>query len=66
MRATLNIPDELIEQLVAETGEKNKTKIIKDALEEMLRRIKRSKFKRLRGKIDLDIDLETFRNQDAV
>ena len=64
MRATLNIPDSLINQLIAETGEKNKTRIIRTALEEMLKKIKRKNFKKLRGKIDLDIDLEKFRNQD--
>lgn len=66
MRATLNIPDSLINQLIAETGEKNKTRIIRIALEEMLRKIKRNNFKKLRGKIDLDIDLEKFRAQDMI
>ena len=66
MRATLNIPDSLINQLIAETGEKNKTRIIRTALEEMLRKIKRKNFKKLRGKIDLDIDLEKFRGQDMI
>ncbi|MCP4157327.1 MAG: type II toxin-antitoxin system VapB family antitoxin [bacterium] len=66
MRATLNIPDELIEQLMAETGEKNKTKIIRNALEDMLRKIRRKKFKNLRGKIDLDLDLEKYRAQDMI
>ncbi len=66
MRATLNIPDSLINQLIAETGEKNKTRIIRTALEEMLKKIKRKNFKKLRGKIDLDIDLEKFRAQDMI
>jgi len=66
MRATLNIPDSLMNELIFETGEKNKTRVIRKALEEMLRNIKRKKFKKLRGKIDLDIDLEKFRAQDMV
>ncbi len=66
MRATLNIPDALINQLIVETGEKNKTRIIRNALEEMLKKIKRRNFKKLRGKIDLDIDLEKFRAQDMI
>ena len=66
MRATLNIPDSLINQLIAETGEKNKTRIIRTALEEMLKKIKRKNFKKIRGKIDLDIDLEKFRAQDMI
>ena len=66
MRATLNIPDALINQLIVETGEKNKTRIIRTALEEMLKKIKRKNFKKLRGKVDLDIDLEKFRAQDMI
>ena len=66
MRATLNLPDALINDLIFETGEKNKTKIIKDALEDMLRKIRRKNFKKLRGKINLDIDLEEFRAQDMI
>lgn len=66
MRATLNIPDSLINELIIETGEKNKTRIIQTALEEMLRNTKRKKFKKLRGKIDLDIDLEKYRALDMV
>lgn len=66
MRATLNLPDALINDLIIETGEKNKTKIIKDALEDMLRKIRRKNFKKLRGKINLDIDLEKFRAQDMI
>jgi hypothetical protein len=66
MRATLNLPDALINQLITETGEKNKTRIIRTALEEMLKKIKRRNFKKLRGKIDLDIDLEKFRAQDMI
>lgn len=66
MKATLSIPDSLIDELIIETGEKNKTRIVRTALEEMLRKVKRNKFKKLRGKIDLDIDLEKFRSQDMI
>ena len=66
MRVTLNLPDALINELIIETGEKNKTKIIKAALEDMLRKIKRNNFKKLRGKIDLNINLEEFRVQDMI
>ncbi len=66
MRVTLNIPDSLINELIIETGEKNKTKIIQTALEELLKNTKRKKCKKLRGKIDLDIDLEKYRAMDMV
>ena len=55
MKATLNIPDALISDLMVETGEKNKTRLIKSALEEMLRTVRRRKLMALSGKIDLDI-----------
>ncbi len=55
MKATLNIPDALISDLMVETGEKNKTRLIKSALEEMLRAVRRKKLMALSGKMDLDI-----------
>ena len=66
MRATLNIPDSLINEFIIETGEKNKTKLIKSALEDMLRKIKRKKLKSLRGKIDLNIDPGKYRARDMI
>jgi hypothetical protein len=62
MRATLNIPDTLIHDLIAETGEKNKTQLIKNALEEMLRSIRRKKLMALSGKIDLDLTVDELIN----
>jgi hypothetical protein len=59
MRTTLIIPDDLINDLVEETGEKSKTLLVRRSLKEMLERVRRENLKRLRGKIDLDIDLES-------
>ena len=53
MRATLNIPDTLIDDLMYETGEKDKTRLIKNALEEMLRTIRRKKLIDMGGKLEL-------------
>jgi hypothetical protein len=64
MRTTLIIPDDLINDLVEETGEKSKTLLVRRSLKEMLERVRRENLKRLRGKIDLDIDLETLRTKD--
>ena len=64
MRTTLILPDDLMKDLMEETGEKSKTRLVCRALEEMLQRARREKLKRLRGKIDLDIDLETLRTKD--
>jgi len=64
MRTTLIIPDDLVKDLMEETSERNKTRLICQALEEMLKRVRRGKLKKLRGKIELDIDLETLRRKD--
>ena len=58
MRTTLNISDILINDLMLETGEKNKTRMIKTALEEMLRNIRRKKLIAMSGKLELDLTKE--------
>ncbi len=64
MRTTLIIPDDLMNDLTEETGEKSKTLLVRRSLEEMLQRLRRENLKRLRGTIPLDIDLETLRTKD--
>ena len=66
MRTTLIIPDDLMKGLMEETGEKSKTLLVRRSLEEMLERVRRENLKRLRGKIDLDIDLESVRTKDLI
>ena len=64
MRTTLIIPDDLMNHLMQETGEKSKTTLVCRSLGEMLQRVRRENLKRLRGKLSLDIDLETLRTKD--
>lgn len=66
MRTTLIIPDALMKDLMNETGEKSKTLLVRRSLEEMLNRVRRQNLKHLRGKIDLDIDLEALRSKDLI
>jgi len=69
MRATLNIPDVLINDLIVETGERNKTRLIKTALEEMLRTIRRKKLIAMSGKMEMDLTIEELikeREQDMI
>ena len=66
MRTTLIIPDDLMKDLMEETGEKSKTLLVCRSLKEMLERVRRENLKRLRGKIDLDIDLESVRTKDLI
>jgi len=54
MRATLNIPDELISEVQKATGEKSKTKAIVSAMQEFVREKKLRSILELRGKIKID------------
>jgi hypothetical protein len=66
MRITLNLPDDLMNELIRTTGEKNKTHLIRTSLEEMLKKAKRDKLLELRGKIKLELDLEGLRGKDMI
>lgn len=66
MRTTLIIPDDLMRDLMNETGEKSKTLLVRRSLEEMLNRVRRQNLKHLRGKLDLDIDLKALRSKDLI
>jgi len=56
MRATLNLPDPLIKDLLRVTGEKKKTKAISLAIEDYIRRRRKEKLLSLSGKINFDLD----------
>ncbi len=58
MRATLNIPDDLLSEVQKITGEKSKTKAITIAMKEFVRQQKIKKLLALRGKIKIDYDWE--------
>jgi hypothetical protein len=56
MRATLNLPDPLIEDLLKVSGQRKKTKAICLAIEDYIRRCRKEKLLSLGGKIDIDLD----------
>jgi len=56
MRATLNLPDPLIDDLIQLSGEKKKTRAICLAIEEYIRRRRKEKLLSLSGKINIDLD----------
>jgi len=58
MRATLNIPDDLIREVQAISGEKSKTKAIVAVMEEYVRNKKLEQLLSLRGKLLIDYDWE--------
>ena len=54
MRATLNLPDNLVQDLVKETGAKTKTRAITIAIEDYLRKRNLEKLLSLQGALDLE------------
>ena len=54
MRATLNIPDDLMSEVQKFSGEKSKTRAIVIAMEEFVRDKKIKKLLSLRGKVQID------------
>ena len=58
MRATLNIPDELLSEVQKIAGEKSKTKAIIVAMQEFIKQRKLKELITLRGKIQIDYDWE--------
>ncbi len=63
MRTTLDIPKELMDEAMKETGAKTKSQLVKNALQAEIDRAKRKRLITLKGKIDLNIDLDTLRDR---
>ena len=64
MRTTLDLPEDLLNEVMKATHINTKTAVIVKALEELLRKSKISGLKNYRGKINLDIDLNEIRDRD--
>jgi Arc/MetJ family transcription regulator len=63
MRTTLDLPENLLDEAMKATHIKTKTKVITVALEELIRKSRISELKKFKGKVDLDIDLNTLRGR---
>ncbi len=63
MRTTIDLPEDLLQEAMKTTHIQTKTKVIITALEELVRKSKISGLKNFKGKIDLDIDLNTIRGR---
>ena len=63
MRTTLDLPVDLLNEAMKATHTKTKTKVIILALEELIRKSKIAELKDFKGKVDLDIDLNTIRGR---
>jgi hypothetical protein len=63
MRATLDIPEALIEEAMALTHISTKTDVIKTALQNLIQKEKMKDLKKFFGKVDLAIDLDSLRKR---
>lgn len=63
MRTTLNLDDELVQELMKATRARTKTDAIHQAISDMIRRKKIDKLKALSGKIRINLD---WRKQEDV
>lgn len=63
MRATLVLPDKLINEAMKLTHSKTKTGVILHALENLIQRNKISRIKEYQGKLRLNIDLNAVRKR---
>jgi hypothetical protein len=64
MRTTLEIPENLILEIMKLTGAKTKNQAIKEALESQIKLIKRKRLISMKGTVDLEIDLDTLRDRN--
>lgn len=58
MRATLNIPDDLLSEVQKIAGEESKTKAIITAMREFVKEKKLEKLLALKGKVEIDYNWE--------
>jgi Arc/MetJ family transcription regulator len=65
MRTTLDLPEDLINEAMKATNINTKTKVIITALENLVRKSKISGLKEFKGKVDLEIDMNTIRGRQC-
>jgi Arc/MetJ family transcription regulator len=63
MRTTLDLPDALMADAMKASHQRTKTAVIVTALEELVRKNRVRNIQNFRGKVDLNIDLDTMRKR---
>jgi Arc/MetJ family transcription regulator len=63
MKITIEIPEELLQEVMNRTGTTTKSQAIKMVLEEKIALVRRKRILNMKGSIDLDIDLVEMRNR---
>ncbi len=64
MRTTLNIDDDIISKVMIYTGQDNRSKAVRQALDSFIQEQKRKKLLALRGQVNIESDWEQLREQD--
>jgi hypothetical protein len=63
MRTTLDLPEQLIAEAMTVSHQRTKTAVIVTALEDLVRKNRIHGLLQFKGKVDLDIDLNTLRKR---
>ncbi len=63
MRTTLDLPEPLLKEAMKVSPHHTKTAVIIAALEDLVRKQRIKNIKQFKGKLDLDINLDTLRNR---
>jgi len=64
MRTTIDIPEDLIKEAMRITKAPTKTALIKNALDNIIQKDKIKSLKNYKGKIDIDIHLDSIRDRN--
>lgn len=63
MRTTLDIPAELLDEIMELTGAATKSQAVKAVLQEHIKLIQRKRLLTMKGTIDLDMNLDSIRDR---
>lgn len=63
MRTTIDIPADLLDEVMKITGATTKSQAVKEALAEQIKRTKRQRLITRKGTIDLNVDLDSLRDR---
>ncbi len=63
MRTTLDLPERLVREAMKVSHHKTKTATIVEALRDFVRKARLQELRGYKGRVDLDIDLDTLRKR---
>ncbi len=63
MRTTLDLPEDLLKEAMKVSHQRSKTATIITALQDLVRKNRLQQLKAFKGKVDLDIDMDSLRKR---